>query len=197
MNGKPIPVSRKGEGLRRALFLCEDNFRDSRFCEELFNSLVRDEGLNWQAISRAISAPAARLASAAMATDAVAALRARGAAPVNHRRLPLGHNGFDLETCHVVIAIRPAAAATPDPERAADAVGSEHWTIDAALPLAARYEWLGAAVRSLLDRICGREADAAEVVSASGKLASPSFVGNGRVYAGQQQRADSSFDSAL
>ena len=36
-------VSRRTD-LQRVLFLCADNYHESRFCEELFNSFARSEG---------------------------------------------------------------------------------------------------------------------------------------------------------
>lgn len=100
-----MPVSRKGDSLKRILFLCEDNFLASRFCEEYFNSLVRDLGLNWQAASRALSPEAARQHPEPMSADAVRYLRSSGVAPVNHRRLPLGVTDFDLEMSNFVLVI--------------------------------------------------------------------------------------------
>ncbi|MGW8368708.1 MAG: hypothetical protein ACWGPN_08505 [Gammaproteobacteria bacterium] len=100
-------VERKGEGLRRALFLCEDNFTASRFCEEMFNSLVRDEGLNWQATSRSYSPSPARRHLEPMSAAAIAALRGAGVAPVNHCRLPLEVTPFDFETSYIVVAVAP------------------------------------------------------------------------------------------
>ena len=78
---------RKGDGFQRVLFLCEDNYLHSRFCEELFNSLVRSEGLNWDAASRALSPEAARSVRESMSPDATGYLRSIGVAPVNHLRL--------------------------------------------------------------------------------------------------------------
>jgi len=147
------PISRKGDGLKRALFLCEDNFVHSRFCEELFNSLVRDEGLNWQAVSRALSPAAARRPLEPMADSAAAALRAVGAAPVNHRRLPLGVTQFDFETSHIAIAIDAGEARQ---------LLQRHWAEFAPLVVfwspgaAPHFDALTAAVRQLLERVSGR-----------------------------------------
>lgn len=159
MQQMTFPISRKGDGLRRALFLCEDNHLESRFCEELFNSLVRDEGLNWQAVSRALSPVAARRHREPMARDAIACLRQLGAAPMNHGRLPLGATEFDFETSFVAIAIAPAGK---DPglrdhwPKYASQV--EIWPVNAALPVAGRLRELQLAVGEMLDRMLGRRA---------------------------------------
>lgn len=101
------PISRQGGGFRRLLFLCADNYLASRYCEELFNSRIRGEGLNWQGISRAyVREPGPRPLDS-MAPEAVAGLRQRGAAPVNHRRLPLAALPFDFDCSERVIAVMP------------------------------------------------------------------------------------------
>jgi protein-tyrosine-phosphatase len=98
-------VSRKGDGLKRVLFLCHDNYQSGRFCEELFNSLARAEGQNWQGTSRAVEPTLGAAYDEPMAPQAVDALRRMGIAPVNHGRLPLGVTAFDLETNDLVIAV--------------------------------------------------------------------------------------------
>ena len=100
-----IPIRRKGGSLRRLLFLCADNHLASRYCEELFNSRIRGEGLNWQGLSRAFRFPAGPRPVEPMAPEAVSGLRRRGAAPVNHRRLPLAAVPFDFETSQQVVAV--------------------------------------------------------------------------------------------
>ena len=151
------PVSRKGDGLKRALFLCEDNYLASRFCEELFNSLVRGEGLNWQAISRAYRTSAARGFSEPMAPEAVAFLRDAGAAPVNHRRLPLGATPFDFEMSYVVVALAPreqfAAVTRAWPDFSSQI---EYWMIDPDLPAEARLREYTFSVRQMIDAMIGR-----------------------------------------
>jgi len=157
MEPTAFPISRKGDSLKRALFLCEDNYRASRFAEELFNSLIRGEGLNWQAVSRAVSPTAARRQSEPMAPEAVACLRSFGAAPVNHRRLPLGATAFDLEMSHVVIAATgPACRAAVLEAWPEHARRIEHWPVDEAAPVQDLLEDLAVSVHAMLDRMLGR-----------------------------------------
>lgn len=101
----PVALSRKAESLRRILFLCADNYHESRFCEELFNSHARTEGLYWQATSRAMWPEPAKRNEGPMALCAIEALRELGAAPVNHLRLPLPVGDFDVRMSSTVVVI--------------------------------------------------------------------------------------------
>jgi protein-tyrosine-phosphatase len=97
-------ISRKSDVLRRVLFLCADNYHESRFCEELFNSHARTEGLSWQATSRALQPAAATRSEGPMSERAIAMLRTLGAAPVNHLRLPLHLSEFDIRmSSHIIV----------------------------------------------------------------------------------------------
>jgi protein-tyrosine-phosphatase len=99
------PMSRKSDPLRRILFLCRDNHYEGRFCEELFNSHARTEGLNWHASSRGLMPNAAARNDGPMSAAAIAYLRALGAAPVNHLRLPLHATDFDFQMSYTVVAL--------------------------------------------------------------------------------------------
>jgi protein-tyrosine-phosphatase len=166
----PIPLSRKGDGLRRALFLCMDNYLASRFCEELFNSLVRAEGLNWQAVSRGLSAPAARVTPEPMAPEAVERLRAIGAAPVNHRRLPLAAAAFDLEMSFVVVAIAPrgqhAAIGAAWPRFSGQI---EFWSVAPGRSVQALLNELTFSVRHMVDTMLGRASRATPAAAERGR----------------------------
>lgn len=98
-------IPRKAGALGRVLFLCGENYHASRFCEELFNSHSRVEGLNWQALSRAVLAEPAAKNEGPISLPAVEYLRLLGAAPVNHLRLPLRVTDFDLAMSADVIAL--------------------------------------------------------------------------------------------
>jgi protein-tyrosine-phosphatase len=199
MDNRMLPISRKGDGLKRALFLCADNYRASRFCEELFNSLVRDEGLNWQAISRALEPGAAQRVAAPVAPEVVAALRSRGAAPVNHRRLPLAVNPFDYETSHVIVAIVSdprVLARAPIAERLPASV--DVWSPDRGRPSSLQFEGLAGGVEGMLDAITGRDRAMREGVrlrtaptKASAKLCTQTFIGHEQAYARFEELAQS------
>jgi hypothetical protein len=99
-------MSRKGRVLRRVLFVGRDNLSVSRFCEEYFNSLVRNEGLNWQASSRAArQLQESGIARQSMSDGAIDVLRELRAAPVNHRRAPATLAWRDVAMTDVLIAI--------------------------------------------------------------------------------------------
>ena len=98
-----VTVDRRSRSLRRVLFVCTDNWLDSRFCEEYFNSLARTDGLNWIALSRTSAAPTDR--DVAIAPAALAALRALKTAPVNHHRPPLALSRRDVEISDLVVYI--------------------------------------------------------------------------------------------
>ena len=158
----PTPISRKRGSFRRLLFLCTDNYLASRYCEELFNSRIRGEGLNWQGISRSFAGLPEPRPNEPMAPEAVLGLRQRGAAPVNHRRLPLAALPFDFETSQIGVALlrRPERSvllkAWPD-----QAERLEIWTIaDHDVP--ALFDELTRAVDALIDRLIS---DAAETLS--------------------------------
>jgi protein-tyrosine-phosphatase len=175
----PLPFSRKGDGLKRALFLCRDNRLLSRFCEELFNSLVRAEGLNWQAVSRALSVDALKGSIEPMAPQAVARLRSLGAAPVNHRRLPLAATAFDFEMSFVTIAIEPVdgqAAVRAAWPGFADRI--EFWDIDPAAAGEAQLADIARSVRRMLDQLLGRDArpDASAVQARPGAAGSAKLL---------------------
>ncbi len=89
-------AGRQGRTLRRVLFVCQDNYALSRFAEEYFNSLVRQEGLNWQAASRALATelPAQQ---DAMDPTALAALR--------ERRAPISLTWREISMSDVLIGI--------------------------------------------------------------------------------------------
>ena len=123
------PVSRTSDDLRRVLFLCDDNYHESRFCEELFNSHARTESLNWQATSRALRAEPASRNDGPMSAVAIEMLRTLGAAPVNYLRLPLQATHFDFQMSDVVIALNAAWLADIEERWARHAHRVEYWSL--------------------------------------------------------------------
>jgi protein-tyrosine-phosphatase len=123
------PLSRKSDELRRVLFLCDENYHESRFCEELFNSHARIESLNWQATSRAVQPEPAARNPGPMSLAAVECLRALGAAPVNHLRLPLEATHFDFQMSDVVIVLDVAWLAEIEKRWARHAHRIEYWSL--------------------------------------------------------------------
>ena len=103
-------VQRKPNALRRVLFLCSENYHESRFCEELFNSHSRGEGINWLGLSRAVTAVPALRNEGPMSVTAINYLRVIGAAPVNYLRLPLQVTDFDFQMSYIVIVLGTDAA---------------------------------------------------------------------------------------
>src|SRR5210317_870592 len=101
-------ISRRARGLRRVLFLCPEDYRFGRFCEEYFNSIARNDGLNWLARSRAIVPVSSR--ERFMDPQALTALRRRGAAPVNHERSPASVTLRAIAISDVLIGVAFSAA---------------------------------------------------------------------------------------
>jgi hypothetical protein len=99
-------ISRRARSLRRVLFLSPHDYSYGRFCEEFFNSIARNEGLNWLARSRAVL-PERELPNRGLFMDPAAldALRLRGAAPVSHERRPTAVTIRDESISDVLIGI--------------------------------------------------------------------------------------------
>jgi protein-tyrosine-phosphatase len=123
------PISRKSDELRRVLFLCDENYHESRFCEELFNSHARTESLNWQATSRAVLGEPAARNEGPMSLGAIEFLRKLGAAPVNHLRLPLEATHFDFQMSDVVIVLDIAWLTEIEKRWARHAHRIEYWSL--------------------------------------------------------------------
>lgn len=155
----PVALSRKAESLRRILFLCADNHLESRFCEELFNSHARTEGLYWQATSRAMWPEPARRSEGPMSVSALEALRVLGAAPVNHLRLPLAVGDFDVRTSSTIVVIgEPGPLCTE--RRLPEA---EWWPHDVAAPTPhARLMRLAQTLHALIASVRGQPAFAVD-----------------------------------
>jgi protein-tyrosine-phosphatase len=125
-----IALNRKAESLRRILFLCANNYHASRFCEELFNSFARTEGLYWQATSRAMWPRPAERNEGPMSVCAIEALRELGAAPVNHLRLPLPVGEFDVRTSATIVVIGEQGPLCMERLAGAQPPGLEYWPHD-------------------------------------------------------------------
>lgn len=152
-----ILFSRKGDALKRALYLCEANFHASRFCEELFNSFARTEGLNWQAASRAVTAPPAAHHDPSMSPLAVSRLRAIGVAPVNHMRVPIEASKADLQMSYLVVAVNLAHKRSELERRWPEFASQiEYWNFDCDLESDEGLSSLASDVRLLINNLEGR-----------------------------------------
>ena len=85
------------------LFLCTGNYYRSRFAEELFNALCRQQGLAWQATSRGLQTSPENLGS--MSKYALDRLRAKGIEVGAGLRLPMNLLRSDLVEADVTIAV--------------------------------------------------------------------------------------------
>lgn len=157
MNLSRTPFSRKGDSLKRILFLCDDNHLASRYCEEYFNSLVRDRGLNWQASSRALSAVAARQNSGPMAGVAIEFLRSHGVAPVNHRRLPLGATRFDFQMSDCIVVLAQPDESTGIRDAWKDFAPQMQFLASSTGAVASRLQLLSREIDRLFDDMIGQE----------------------------------------
>lgn len=150
-------VSRRARGLKRVLFLCPDNYSLGRFCEEYFNSIVRNEGQNWQAASRATSLPERAPDRPPMDRAAVSALREFCAAPVNHERQPqpLSRRDIAISDLLIGVCIPPIESCCGGTELVS-APRIELWQPDAATGTAATWGWLADRTLSLIARLDAR-----------------------------------------
>lgn len=87
------------------LFLSSDNQCCGRFCEELFNHFAAKNGLNWEAISRALQPSTAGKWTYPMSPIAVDFLRRRRIRPRNGLRPPLSVTHLDFQVSSVVVAL--------------------------------------------------------------------------------------------
>ncbi len=145
-------AGRQGRTLRRVLFVCQDNYALSRFAEEYFNSLVRDEGLNWQASSRAaLPANALPADQGAMADEAVRALRELRAAPVCPERAPSSLSAKDVGISEMLIAVGVRGSDLEQTTgRWARAVHLTDWELPSGLGARDAYLMLAKRVRALV-----------------------------------------------
>jgi protein-tyrosine phosphatase len=91
---------------RVVLFLCTGNYYRSRFAEVLFNALAPATGVGWVAESRGLEPHACNVGP--ISPHALAACRARGLAPPEPVRFPMGLTEPDLRAAGRVIALKEA-----------------------------------------------------------------------------------------
>ncbi len=89
---------------RQVLFLCSGNYYRSRFAEELFNHAAKNARLNWRASSRGLALDPKNIGPVSHFTHQ--ALADRGIMP--SARLPLACDVDDLESSHLVVAMKEA-----------------------------------------------------------------------------------------
>ena len=90
--------------LRTIVFICTGNFYRSRFCEYLFNSLAKKNGLNWRATSRGLRAKTA--ANEGPISEFVAYRLIAMGVPFDRARFPIQLSEFDLADADLVVALK-------------------------------------------------------------------------------------------
>ncbi|MGE3536518.1 MAG: low molecular weight phosphatase family protein [Candidatus Tectimicrobiota bacterium] len=93
--------------MKQLLFLCTGNYYRSRFAELLFNALVPDYALSWQALSRGL-ATELETRTVGMSPVAVQALYDLGYTPQGVERYPLQVQEQDLQAAQRIIALKEA-----------------------------------------------------------------------------------------
>jgi protein-tyrosine phosphatase len=93
---------------RVVLFLCTGNYYRSRFAEILFNHLAREHGLNWRAESRGLDLKVGTRNVGPISVHARQACAARDLPLPEPPRMPLSLGEGDLDTAHLVIALKEA-----------------------------------------------------------------------------------------
>ena len=92
----------------KLLFLCTGNYYRSRFAELLFNAMVANHALPWQAFSRGLALEKGVNNIGPMSPLVIDALRALGITSVGAERLPLQVEEHDLQTADHIIALQEA-----------------------------------------------------------------------------------------
>ena len=87
------------------LFLSRDNYCCGRYCEELFNHLAAESGLDWKGISRALHDGSGSNWTYSMSPIATDFLRRRHVSARQGLRPPLGVTTLDFRLSSVVIAL--------------------------------------------------------------------------------------------
>lgn len=88
------------------LFLCTGNYYRSRFAEILFNSMVRQRGLDWVADSRGLRLESSNPGPISRFT--LTALQEMGIDVTEPIRFPLPVGPGDFQSAHHVIAVKEA-----------------------------------------------------------------------------------------
>jgi protein-tyrosine phosphatase len=90
------------------LFLCTGNYYRSRFAELLFDALVAENGLNWQADSRGVATEFGVNNVGPMSPHALRGLAARGITVAEPIRFPLHLQEQDLQQADLIVALKEA-----------------------------------------------------------------------------------------
>jgi protein-tyrosine phosphatase len=90
------------------MFLCTGNYYRSRYAEELFNYLAKEDGLNWNSFSRGAAERGSPENIGPMARYALRALTAKGITPEGAARDPQPCSPMDFENAELVIALKEA-----------------------------------------------------------------------------------------
>jgi protein-tyrosine phosphatase len=92
---------------KRVLFLCTGNYYRSRFAEELFNHLCREQNLGHSSTSRALALERGGLWNIGpMSRHALRALELRGVTAVNAERPPQPACDDDFQAADIVVALK-------------------------------------------------------------------------------------------
>jgi protein-tyrosine phosphatase len=92
----------------KVLFLCTGNYYRSRYAEELFNHLARQEGLEWLAFSRGAAEKSSSENVGPMSRFARDELDAKGIVPQGGTRSPQPCSLADFADARLVIALKEA-----------------------------------------------------------------------------------------
>jgi protein-tyrosine-phosphatase len=91
---------------RKVLFLCSGNYYRSRFAEILFNSLVAQSGLNWEATSCGLVVDIPNGNVGPISPHTVQALIARAILAGEEHRSPIQATAEDLAGADLIIAVK-------------------------------------------------------------------------------------------
>ena len=92
----------------KVLFLCTGNYYRSRYAEILFNSLVSEIGLDWQAMSRGLALETGVNNIGPMNRDAIERLKNQGIQTDEYNRAPIQLQEYDLDQAELIIALDEA-----------------------------------------------------------------------------------------
>ncbi|MBN1487064.1 MAG: low molecular weight phosphatase family protein [Anaerolineae bacterium] len=116
--------------MKKLLFLCTGNYYRSRFAEYLFNSLVEQQGLDWQAESRGLAVERGTKNRGPISKYAVEGLKQRGIMVGENERFPQQVEPEDFTTADKVVVLDASEHRVLMEERFPSWVESvEYWTV--------------------------------------------------------------------
>lgn len=89
----------------KLLFLCTGNYYRSRYAEILFNSVVADIGLDWQATSRGLATEIGHDNIGPMNAEAMKRLKNQGVQTDEYGRFPIQLQDHELAQADLIIAL--------------------------------------------------------------------------------------------